>query len=784
MGKRSKQNETKKGAKPSKKDDNRFENDDAIEERFAAAETRPQFQAPKQNSSKIVLDERFSSVLTDSRFQLQEKDKYGRKKKKNERAAAKEDLESFYVVENQEEKNENGSDEDNKKPEADNDSDESDESDGEDVDDGEKIEDPETIEDPVSRIAYLTAFSRGELDGSSSSEDDDSSQSSDEDEDEEGEDPVYGTAGVLDPSTNNEEGIELSYDSSPYLVVTNMDWENIRAVDLFSILSSFAPPGGIKKVQIFQSDYGMEQMAKDKVLGPTGIWKNNKKISKQTVSHDADSGEDSEEEHSSDDDDSDNEDSEADSNSDDQNLPDESDFDSEKLRSYEASKLKYFFAVTEFSHADHADIIYREVDGMEFEHSSTAIDLRTLPKDDLESVIANRPMRDEATSIPGKYEPPEFVVSALQQTKVQCTWDQGDKERERKLTNYGSTGWEASFEADDLKAYLASDGSSDEDSDSDNEGKSDKRSQMRKLLGLENDSDDDSNGHSQSSKASGDDDDDSDDEEEYGDDGGEGDKMSKELKIIPGKKDLEERIRSKLKPKEETAELTPWEKYQEKRKQKRKDRRQASRGNKDGSTKDSKNGNTRVKDKDDFFANSDESDNDEKFQPELNKKETNNKNSSSKEDKAKAELELLYAGEHEDEEARDYDIRGIQRMEKNKGKKLTGSRKRKEAKIAADVSGTSFKVDTKDNRFQAVLDGSDARFGIDKTDPSFKDTSAMREIISEQNMRRKNKRQKKAQPMENAVPDVNADSSKGVKTSGANALSFLVQKLKSRVGKN
>jgi len=788
-----KRSETKKGAKPNKKDDNRFDNnDDAIEERFAAAETRPQFQAPKQNSSKIVLDKRFSSVLTDSRFQLQEKDKYGRKKKKNERAAAKEDLESFYVVENQEENNENGSDEDNKKLDADdNDSHESDDSDGGDQDDGEKIEDGK-IDDPVSRIAYLTAFSRGELDGSSSSEDDDSSQSSDEDEDEEGEDPVYGTAGVLDPSTNNEEGIELSYDSSPYLVVTNMDWENIRAVDLFSILSSFAPPGGIKKVQIFQSDYGMEQMAKDKVLGPTGIWKNNKKISKQTVSHDADDGEDSEEEHSSDDDDSEDEGSEAmDSNSDDQNLPDESDFDSEKLRSYEASKLKYYFAVTEFSHADHADIIYREVDGMEFEHSSTAIDLRTLPKDDLVSVIANRPMRDEATSIPGKYEPPEFVVSALQQTKVQCTWDQGDKERERKLTNYGSTGWQDSFEADDLKAYLASDGSSDEDSDSDNEGKSDKRSQMRKLLGLENDSDEDTDGHSQSSEASSDDDDDDDDEddEEYGDGGegegeGEGDTMSKQIKIIPGKKDLEERIRSKLKPKEETAELTPWEKYQEKRKQKRKDRRQASRGNKDGSTKDSKNGNTRVKDKDDFFANSDESDNDEKFQPELNKKEMNNKNSS-KEDKAKAELELLYAGEHEDEEARDYDIRGIQRMEKNKGKKLTGSRKRKEAKIAADVSGTSFKVDTKDNRFQAVLDGSDARFGIDKTDPSFKDTSAMREIISEQNMRRKNKRQKKAaHQMDNAVPDVNADNSKGVKTSGANALSFLVQKLKSRVGKN
>jgi len=789
MGKRSKQSKSKE-VEQTKKDDNSYKDDDALilEERFAAAETRPQFQISKQNSSKIVLDNRFSSVLTDPRFQLHEKDKYGRKKKKNERDAAKEDLESFYVVEEQNEaNNQNVPNEDNKKLETDKNKCKSDDSVEVDLDDSGKVE------DPISRIAYLTAFSRGELGVSSSSEDDDSSQSSDEDEDEDGEDPVFGTAGVLDPSSKKEDIIEISYDPSPYLVVTNMDWENIRAVDLFAILSSFAIPGVIKKVQVFQSDFGMKKMARDKLHGPTGIWKT-KRIDKLTVTHDVDGGKDFEE-HSSDDDDLDCEGSQTDLSFGEggKNVRDDSDFDKEELRSYEASKLKYYFAVVEFSHADHADIIYREVDGMEFEHSSTAIDLRTLPKEDLENVTTNRLIRDEAASIPGKYEPPEFIVNALQQTNVQCTWDQGDKERERKLTNYGSRGWQESFETDDLKAYLASDNSSDEDSDSDDDGKADKSSRMRKLLGL--DSDDDMDEDNQSSEASSvetnahRDNEQNYDEEEDDDDGdGEDDAMSKEIKIIPGRKDLENRIRSKLKPKEETADLTPWEKYQEKRKQKRKERRQTARGNKKGlssgdSAKNDRKKDIREKDRDDFFASSDENSIGEKIQLEYQNKESEKKYSS-KERKVKDELELLLAGEYDEEKARDYDIRGIQRLEKNKGKKLKGSRKRKETKIAADVSGTSFKVDVKDNRFKAVLDGSDSRFGIDKTDPTFKDTSAMREILSEQNKRRKDKRQKKNDAMKNTVPDVDANNSKGVKTSGASALSFLVQKLKSRVDQN
>uniref|UniRef100_A0A7S4ELK0 ESF1 RRM domain-containing protein n=1 Tax=Pseudo-nitzschia australis TaxID=44445 RepID=A0A7S4ELK0_9STRA len=744
------------------------------EERFSAAETRPQFRVPKASASKVVLDDRFSSVLTDPRFQLQQKDKYGRKKKKSDRTAAREELESFYVVEDQEEKNDSDDDDSGDEREKRETTIDNDEAKSE-SDDAEKSDD-EKVEDPRSRIAYLTALSRGELGASSSSEDDDSSQSSDDDDDSDGEDSVYGTAGVLDPSTKLKEEIEMSHDSSPYLVVTLMDWDNIRAIDLFSILSSFAPPGAVKKVQVFESDLGMKQMAKDKLHGPTGIWQK-RKIAKQIDTTGEGSSDEEESDSGSDGDHSESAGSrEAGINFEEENIPDESDFDPEKLRAYEASKLKYYFAVTEFSQAEYADIVYREVDGMEFEHSSTAIDLRTLPAEAVESVIADRPMRDQATSIPGRYEPPDFIVSALQKTNVQCTWDQGDKEREKKLTNYGTANWHESFEQDDLKAYIASDASSDEDSDDDDDGKADKRSMMRKALGLGSASDDDS-GEDDDDGTSGASSSESDDDK--------GDTMSRQIKIMPGKKDLEERIRSKLEPKENTKELTPWEKYQEKRKQKRKERRQASRGKKpsEDSMKSISKKDTRSKDRDDFFASDDDIDADAKFESAERYKNDKN-NSSSKERKAKEELELLMAGEDAEEEERDYDIRGIQRLEKNKGKKLKGSRKRKEAKIAAEVSGSSFKVNVKDERFKAVLDGSDGRFGIDKTDPNFRDTAAMRDILSEQTTRRKNKRQKKANSKESVVPDVDVKHANGGKTSGASALSFLVQKLKTQVDQN
>ena len=139
---------------------------------------------------------------------------------------------------------------------------------------------------------------------------------------------------------------------------------------------------------------------------------------------------------------------------------------------------------------------------------------------------------------------------------------------------------------------------------------------------------------------------------------------------------------------------------------------------------------------------------------------------------------LLLAGDNDEEQEKDFDIRGLQRIEKNKGKKLKGGRKRKEEKITKDVSGTNFKVDVQDDRFAAVLDGADGRFGIDKTDPNYKDTAAMRDILAEQSKRRKMKRKTKATSSAPA-PDVSADSNS--KSIGSNALSSLVQRLKTKV---
>jgi len=380
----------------------------------------------------------------------------------------------------------------------------------------------------------------------------------------------------------------------------------------------------------------------------------------------------------------------------------------------------------------------------------------------LDNVITDRSMRDEASSIPSNYVPPDFVVSALQQTNVQCTWDQGDAEREKALTKYSSGGWEGT-EADDLKTYLASDGSSDEEDSGEEGGKG---STMRKLLGLDSDDENDDQANSEKSESS-EEDGDSDDEHE----GIQG--MNKEVKFMPGKKNLEEKIRAKLETKNAPAEeLTPWQKYQEKRKEKRRERKQSTKKKKnaDESEEDSDGGG------DDFFTDD--------AKPSRKKKEARGAKGKTDEvfdqEKSRKELELLLAGENEEEQARDYDIRGIQRMEKNKDKKLKGGRKRKEEKLASAVSGTDFKVNTEDNRFAAVLEGSDGRFGIDKTDPNYKDTSAMREILAEQTQRRKKKRRKNA-PAEKIAPDISADA--GGKSAGSTALSSLVSRLKSKVSK-
>jgi hypothetical protein len=75
-------------------------------------------------------------------------------------------------------------------------------------------------------------------------------------------------------------------------------------------------------------------------------------------------------------------------------------------------------------------------------------------------------VRDQSFEIGMDYQPPDFVVNALQHTTVQCSWDEGEKDRERKLTNISQ--WRQLQESE-LLQYVASSDSDDEEEDEEEE---------------------------------------------------------------------------------------------------------------------------------------------------------------------------------------------------------------------------------------------------------------------------------------------------------------------------
>jgi len=53
------------------------------------------------------------------------------------------------------------------------------------------------------------------------------------------------------------------------LALTNMDWDNITAVDILALFSSLCKGDMfVEKVEIYPSLFGLEQMKKDSMYGP------------------------------------------------------------------------------------------------------------------------------------------------------------------------------------------------------------------------------------------------------------------------------------------------------------------------------------------------------------------------------------------------------------------------------------------------------------------------------------------------------------------------------------
>lgn len=220
------------------------------------------------------------------------------------------------------------------------------------------------------------------------------------------------------------------------LAVCNVDWDRIKAQDVFVLFHSFKPETGfIKSVKVYPSQFGKERMEEEKIRGP-------KELTDMTISDDE-------------------AESSKKSKRDDDVIDLEDSMVSEKLRQYQINRLKYFYAVVECDSVETARSLYDQLNGMEYESSASALDVRVIPDD---VTFDEDEPASECYTLPtlGDYKPPNFVTTALQQSKVRLTWDETDPERSKTFQRAFT---ERDKCADDLAVYLAS--SSGEETDSD-----------------------------------------------------------------------------------------------------------------------------------------------------------------------------------------------------------------------------------------------------------------------------------------------------------------------------
>lgn len=381
---------------------------------------------------------------------------------------------------------------------------------------------------------------------------------------------------------------ETTDDITKRLAVCNMDWDRIRAVDLMVLFNSFLPPGGtIESVTIYPSEFGKERMKEEEIKGPPEL------VSKTIGSDD-----------------------------DEEETEEGSKYHMEKLRQYQLNRLKYYYAVAVFDSAETANKIYAECDGLEYESSATKLDLRFIPD---EETFDDEP-KEMCDSLPDKYQPRFFTTTALQQAKVQLTWDETKPERieiakklaEGKIDDVTDT---------DLQAYLASSSGEEElseaeKSESDNEENNPKDSleKYRQLLNELEKSNEKKN------------------------------KKDVEMEVtweLNTKDKTEKLVKKKM---EESIEKTPFQQYLDKRKQKRKEKKlnKIKNGNDDDDSIHSES-DAEIDMDDPYFA--EEFNNSEFRKPKKNKKKQENENDANSEDEQeKAQLELLMLDNEEDGE--------------------------------------------------------------------------------------------------------------------------------------
>ncbi|KAI1346806.1 hypothetical protein F5Y01DRAFT_296955 [Xylaria sp. FL0043] len=638
--------------------------------RFASFETNPRFRLPSKGRVKTKIDKRFQRVFEDEDFTATAKlDRYGRKLKADNKKKA---LRDIYEPE---------------------------------------VEDDEVVKRELEKADASYDPARGG--GFSSSESDSDSEDDKDDED----DKKYQTKGAANVSSQpasmqrirDEQADVEAGEITKRIAVVNLDWDNIKAVDLMALFSSFAPQGGrIEKVSIYPSEFGKERMKREEVEGPP------KEIFKKTPEDEDES--DPESEDSS-------EDEDEKIKRDMLQEGDDQDFDNDALRAYQLDRLRYYYAIVICSDLSTAEKLYNACDGTEYLASSNFVDLRFVPDD----VTFDDQPRDECDSAVSNYQPTEFVTDALQHSRVKLTWDVApDEAARREKIKKAFTGSRAELEENDFRAYLASDSDGDDDVEDDvvvepeidvvaDEPKLSKKElkarKLREALGLGSEP------------------------------------MTKSSMNIGPVGDMQVTFAPALmgddKKKEPEAEETTVEKYirkERERKARRKEKAVAKRSG--GETADQEEPAEPEEDLgfDDPFFTTDEP---VKVSKSSERKEERRRRREEKEAAAaenaaqKAQLEKIMADDTRDqaEHLDHFDMDEITRAEKKKSKK--GKKKGKNKVEDHGGLQEGFDMDVNDDRFKAVFESHE--FAIDPSNPKFKATPGMKKLLEEGRKKRKNK---------------------------------------------
>lgn len=615
------------------------------DERFALSQKDPRFQDVPRHKNKVAIDSRFSRMFTDKNFSTSSArvDKRGRAKKDGD--SSQNALKQYYRMDEEEKKQK-------KRHEVlDNDNDpESEEEKGE-----TESDDSGELKNVKKNVSKSTSESESESEAESISESESSGEEEDIMDDWNSTDTDEDVEAYLEEETNDlqqEENVPEIDKETHRLAVVNLDWNQVQAVDIFVVLSSFLPKTGqILSVSVYPSEFGLKRMEEEAVRGPVGLFDDEDEKNKKEGESD--------------------------------NSDDDSEIDNEKLRAYELSRLRYYFAVVVCDSIATADYLYKSCDGIEFERSSNKLDLRFIP----DSMEFKHPARDVATEVPANYEGIDFQTRALQLSKIDLTWDENEPQRSKKLKRKINVDQESEYVKDELelKEFIASSESESEEDDNvvdagNKPGKRQKTDAYRALLQSGDGSDED--------------------EEDDG--------MDMEVTFNTGLEDLSKKILEKKDKKSETV----WDAYLRKKKEKKKARKNRSKDSSDDESGDSDG--EPIEEPGDFFAG----ETTQKKKVSRDKKPETGL-SGEEGEASRAELELLLA----ENDGGDANVKGYNlKRKKSKGKK--GKRD--------DIDEEKIPTfDYEDPRFSSFFNRPE--FALDPTDPQFKRSAAyVRQVAHKQ----------------------------------------------------